>query len=175
MKKGTVSALVGVLALLGLLGYGLANRGSAAPAEPAALRSGRLASDFTIKLFPGGMFTLSEQRGKVVVVNLWASWCPPCKEEAPLLEQAWQKYKDQGVVFVGVSVWDKEQDSRAFIDRYGLTFPNGPDSGESIAVDYGVTGLPETWFIGRDGKLVRRWIGALGSRQISAFIEEALR
>ncbi|MDO8671300.1 MAG: TlpA disulfide reductase family protein, partial [Dehalococcoidia bacterium] len=86
-----------------------------------------------------------------------------------------QTYKDRGVVLVGVDVWDKEQDARAFIQRYGLTFPNGPDAKGEIAVEYGVTGLPETWFIDREGRLVRRWIGALSERQTSSYIEEALR
>ncbi|MDO8670797.1 MAG: TlpA disulfide reductase family protein [Dehalococcoidia bacterium] len=175
MKKGKTGILLGALALLAVMGYSLANRSSAAPAEPFAVRPGHTAGDFSIKLFSGGKFTLSEQRGKVTVVNFWASWCAPCREEAPLLEQAWQKYKDQGVILAGVNVWDKDQDARSFIERYGLTFANGPDSAETIAVDYGVTGLPETWFIKGDGKLARRWIGALSGRQVSTFIEEALR
>lgn len=177
MRKLTaLAASVATLALIALLGwYVFDARPVTSAAEPVALRSGRVATDFTISLFAGGTFRLAEQRGKVVVVNFWASWCPPCKEEAPVLERVWRAYQDKGVVFVGIDVWDTEADARAFMERYGITYPNGPDPTGEIAVEYGVTGLPETWVLDREGKLVRRWIGALNDRLLTAFIEEALR
>ncbi len=175
MRKSTIGVLFGVAGLLVLLGYGAVSRDPAVQAEPAALRSGRPASDFSIQLFSGGTFSLAEQRGKVVLVNFWASWCPPCREEAPVLERAWRAYKDKGVVLVGVDVWDTEADARAFMKEFGITYPNGPDPNGEIAIEYGLTGVPETWFIDREGRLVRRWTGALTDRQISTFIEEARR
>lgn len=135
----------------------------------------RIASDFSIKPFDGGSLRLSEQRGKVVLVNFWASWCPPCREEAPVLERAWKANRDQGVVLVGVDIWDTEEDARAFMKEFGISYPNGPDPSGEIAIEYGVTGVPETWFLGKDGRLVRRWIGPLTDRLISTFIEEARR
>lgn len=175
MRRSTIGVVLGVMGLLALVGYGMASRGSAVQAEPAALRAGRPASDFSVQLFSGGALRLADQRGKVVVVNFWASWCPPCREEAPVLERAWQAYKDKGIVLVGVDVWDTEADARAFMKEFGITYPNGPDPNGEIAIEYGLTGVPETWFIDREGRLVRRWTGALTDQQISAFIEEARR
>ena len=175
MKAVTIAVLAGVLSLLALLGYAIANKGFSAPPEPAALRAGRLASDFSIETFSGDTFTLSEQRGKVVQVNFWASWCVPCREEAPVLERAWQAYKDRGFVLVGVDVWDSERDARAFLQEFGITYPNGPDPSGEVAIEYGITGVPESQFIDRDGRLVRRWTGALNDQQIAAFIEEAMQ
>lgn len=132
------------------------------------------APDFEIPLFSGGTFRLSEHRGQVVVVNFWASWCPPCRDEAPVLERAWQRYRDQGVVLVGLDIWDSEEDARAFLAEFGITYPNGPDSNGDTAIEYGLTGIPETFFIRPDGTIARHWIGPLTDEQISAFIEETL-
>ncbi len=181
MRRSTIGVVLGVATLMALLGYGALSLGSGASAnpigtaEPVALRSGKQASDYSIQLFSGGSFRLADQRGKVVLVNFWASWCPPCREEAPVLEKAWQAYEDKGIVMAGVDVWDTEKDARAFMKEFGTTYPNGPDPNGEIAIDYGLTGVPETWFIDREGRLVRRWAGAITDQQISAFIEEAKR
>lgn len=176
---GTVVALV--LSLLALFGYGMAKRqgGFAGIAVNAQGQVGRVqpgpAPDFTLQLFDGGTFRLSEQRGKVVVVNFWASWCIPCRDEAPVLERAWQRYRDQGVVLVGLDIWDTERDARAFMSEFGIDYPNGPDPRGAAAIEYGVTGIPETFFIRPDGTIARHWIGPLTDRQINAFIAEASR
>ncbi len=81
-----------------------------------------------------------------MVVDFWASWCVPCRQEAPLLEATWRAYRDQGVVFVGVNFQDEERAARRFLDEFGITFPNGPDPGSRIAIDYGVYGIPELFF-----------------------------
>lgn len=169
-----------VVGLLGLLGWGLLRQGQVpGVAVNTTGQIGRVppgpAPDFALQLYDGGTFRLAEQRGKVVVVNYWASWCPPCREEAPILERGWRLYRDRGVVFVGLDIWDTEQDARAFLRRYGVTYPNGPDPGGAAAVDYGLTGLPETFFIRADGTIARHWIGPLTSAQLAAFVEEALR
>ena len=131
------------------------------------------APDFTLRLYDGGSFRLADHRGQVVVVNFWASWCPPCRDEAPVLERAWQQQRGQGVVLVGADVWDKDQDARNFMSEFHVDYPTGPEPGGATAIDYGVTGLPETFFVRPDGTVSRHWIGPLNDQQISAFIDEA--
>ncbi len=115
---------------------------------------GKEASSFTLELFDGGTFRLEEQSGKVVILNVWASWCyPACWNEATRLKAAWQKYRDQGVMVVGLTYQDRDADARAFIQRFGKTFPNGPDKGGEIAIEYGVYGVPETFFIDHAGRI----------------------
>jgi cytochrome c biogenesis protein CcmG, thiol:disulfide interchange protein DsbE len=98
--------------------------------------------------------SLASLRGKGVVLNFWASWCIPCKDEAPVLEQAWRKHRRAGLVVVGVNVEDFDADARRFMQRYGLTYPNVEDEKKSLIGRYGVRGYPETFFVDRRGRLV---------------------
>ena len=109
---GIILTFAIVLALLGLLGWGL-NKSQKGPVENGP------APDFTLQGFDGRTVTLSELRGQVVVINFWASWCDPCREEAAYLEQTWRKYKDQGVVFLGVDYVDTEKAALAYIEECG--------------------------------------------------------
>lgn len=122
--------------ILGLAGYTLVRRQSGPLGGPGINAVGRPAPvqarpvpDFNIRLYNGETFTLSEHRGQVVVVNFWASWCPPCRSEAPTLEAVWQTYRERGLVLVGVNVWDSEAAALKFVREFGLTFPTGPDPG----------------------------------------------
>jgi cytochrome c biogenesis protein CcmG/thiol:disulfide interchange protein DsbE len=122
------------------------------------------APDFTLPLFD--MFdeeqiSLADLRGQVVVINFWASWCVECYKEAELLEQAWQDYKDQGVVFIGVDHLDTEKEALKYMAQYGITYPSGPDKGDKISQAYGITGVPETFFIDKDGKIAHVQIGPI--------------
>lgn len=183
LAQRAVVALVALalIGLLALLGYGMLRRQGRSFAGFAVNTVGqaveikeRPAPDITLQLFDGQTFRLAEQRGRVVVVNYWASWCPPCREEARTLEAVSRAYRDRGVVFVGVNVWDAEGDARAFLREFGVTYPNGPDPTGGILIDYGVTGIPETYFIDRQGMLVRRWIGPLTDQQLRTLLEELL-
>lgn len=171
-----------LLALLGLLAWGMWRQqaGSAGvitndgPALVAMMN--RPASDFRLALYESfdgqTEFQLSEHQGKTVVINFWASWCPPCRDEAPVLEQAWRTYRDQDVMFVGVNIWDSERGARNYLREFGITFPNVIDERGKTAVEYGMTGLPETYFISPDGMISRKIIGAVRMEAIVEAIEE---
>ncbi len=166
-------ALAGALILgfVAVLAYGMANR-TAPTGQSGATRVGKPAPAFALELYGGGELSVGPDLGKPVVLNFWASWCPPCREESPLLERAWRQYEDRGVLFVGVDTQDTEEDALAYIDEFGLTFPNGLDADGEITVAYGVVGLPVTFFIGGDGVVKRRWVGALTESQLLPWVEE---
>ena len=160
-----------VLALVLMLGYGLAskqgNTGNSLLAHEAP--------NFTLELFDGNTVTLSDLRGQPVVVNFWASWCPTCREEAADLENVWRDYKGRGVVFVGVNVSDARQDALGYVKEFDITYSNGPDPGKKIYDAYGVTGFPETFFVNRQGIIVRKYVGPLDEQTLAAFLEELLQ
>lgn len=157
-----------VLALVSLLAFGLLNKSEGGS---GLLRLRQDAPDFSLNLFDGGTFTLSENRGQPVVMNIWASWCDSCRDEAPMLEQAWRSFRDKGVVFVGVNVLDSRGDAEEFLEEFEITYPNGTDESD-IYFEYGVTGTPETFFINRDGVIVLKYLGPLNAEQLTAFVEE---
>ncbi len=137
------------------------------------------APDFTLeRLDQNGEIQLSSFRGKAVVLNVWASWCIPCKDEAPYLEEVWRANRDRGVVVVGLDAKDFRADARRFAKRFALTFPLAYD-GPGDAIDgYGVTGFPETFVIDREGRVVRAFAGAVNGEeergQLHSAIEDAL-
>jgi len=116
-------------------------------------REGFLAPDFTLDTLDGKKVTLSELRGKIVLINLWATWCPPCRAEMPALENAYEQYKDSGVVILGLNVTnqDSEKDIPLFVDEFGLTFPILLDRDGSVSALYQLRGLPTTYFVNREG------------------------
>lgn len=136
---------------------------------------GRPAAAFTLTAFDGTPLALDPLRGKVVVVNFWASWCnPACYDEAPVLERAWRTYRDRGVVVVGIDMQDTAEAAREFIRRFELTFPNAPDPGGKVAVEYGVYGVPETFFVDRAGTIRAKHVGAVTDEVIRATLERLL-
>ena len=164
---GIIVTFACVLALLGLLAWGLRK------VRAGPLSSG-MAPNFTITDFDGTTVTLSELRGQVVIINFWASWCPPCREEAAYLEATWRKYEGRGVLFVGVDWVDTEKEALAYIDEFDITYLNGPDIGTRIAQDYNIQGVPETFYVAKNGELRGVHIGPLQSPQLDEKIEELL-
>jgi cytochrome c biogenesis protein CcmG/thiol:disulfide interchange protein DsbE len=163
-----------IVAFVGLLGWSILNK------EPITGLSGitmvnRLAPDFTITTFKGDKISLKDLRGKPVVINFWASWCPPCRVEAPLLEHTWRAYKDRGVVFLGIDLQDKLEDALAYLREFNVTYPNGPDPTGEISINYGVSGLPVTFFVSKSGMIVRRWVGAIERSVLISAIEEIMK
>lgn len=137
-------------------------------------RDSGAAPDFTITSFEGQKITLSELRGQVVIINFWASWCPPCREEASYLETTWRKYKDKGVVFIGVDYVDTEEKALAYIREFNITYFNGPDIGTRLAQAYRLDGVPETYFIAKNGELRGVKIGPLFVPELDQKIDELL-
>ncbi len=169
LKILLVLAVIG--GTVGLLTYGFTTDPRAIPST----LTGKVAPDFSLSLFDGRTVRLSEFRGSVVFLNFWASWCPPCRDEAPLLEQTWRRYKDQGVVFLGVDIQDKEDAARRFLGEFGITYMNGRDPNGRIAIDYGVYGIPESFFIDKEGRITYKHIGALDQATILAKLGDAAR
>jgi cytochrome c biogenesis protein CcmG/thiol:disulfide interchange protein DsbE len=110
---------------------------------------------FTLdRLDQSGKLSLAAYRGRPVVLNFWASWCVPCKEEAPLLEGVWKRYRDQGLVVIGVDINDLRSDARRFARQNKMSYPLAFDGVGETSTDYGLTGVPETFFVARNGRLV---------------------
>ena len=143
---GSFLSSVLLLGLVDLLAWGMSNN-----------RKGQVdqgsAPDFSVTSFDGETLTLSELGGQVVVINFWAAWCPSCREEAPYLEKTLIKYKSKGVVFIGVNYVDTEPEALAFIEEFNITYYNGPDLRTIISQVYNIQGVPETFFVKKNGEI----------------------
>ena len=132
--------------------------------------SGEAAKEFELSLLDGGTLRLSELQGKVVVLNFWASWCPPCRAEMPSFQRISEEYADRGVVFVGVAVSDTEEKARAFAERVGVTYPLGLDTTGDIAIAYRAITLPTTFLIDRRGIERRKIVNAVNEGALRIFL-----
>lgn len=145
---GALVAWGAILTLLAILAFGLLR------SQRGPVSKGEIAPSFALNTFDGKTIDMADLSGKVVVVNFWASWCKPCEEEAADLEAAWQYYKPGNqVVFLGVDYVDTEPEALAYLDKFNITFPNGPDLRTQISQAYRIRGVPETFFINQEGRL----------------------
>jgi cytochrome c biogenesis protein CcmG/thiol:disulfide interchange protein DsbE len=116
-------------------------------------------SDFELTTLSGEVVSIADYRGKVVMVDFWSSWCVPCRVEGPILSETYLKWRDRGVEFVGIAIWDSEGPVLDFIELHGIEYVNAIDASGLTAVDFGVTGIPEKFFINTEGEIVRKVIG----------------
>jgi cytochrome c biogenesis protein CcmG/thiol:disulfide interchange protein DsbE len=145
---GALAAWIGIFALLALLAFGMLRN------QEGPVTVGETVPNFTLTTFDGEQISLDELDDKVVVLNFWASWCKPCEAEAADLEAAWRIYQPRGdVVFLGVDYVDTETEAMVYLEKFDITFPNGPDLRTKISQAFRIRGVPETYIIGKDGKL----------------------
>jgi cytochrome c biogenesis protein CcmG/thiol:disulfide interchange protein DsbE len=174
-----VNRIIGVTVALAVVGFVVFVMAKGFGTDPHAvpfLMAGKPAPAFKIKrLDAPGELSLEDLKGKPIVMNFWATWCQPCKQEQPVLDWAAENYKDR-VHFVGVVFEDTEQNTRSFIQQFGVTYPQVYDPKSTVAVDYGVSGVPETYFINRQGIIVKKYIYPFQSpREFAAQIQEILQ
>lgn len=169
---GKYLAWAAVLTLLVVLGWGLI--------QATAERPDGTAPDFEMQFFNGYEWqdqptaSLSDFEGKVVVLNFWASWCVECLLEAELLEQTWRDYADQDVIFIGVAYVDVEPKSKAYLEQFNITYPNAPDLRSSISSEYEITGVPETFFIDKNGEVAHIQIGPVDETIMTTVLDKLL-
>ncbi|MBC7810847.1 MAG: redoxin domain-containing protein [Burkholderiales bacterium] len=168
LSLGSIVLLIGVAMVAVVFGVALARQNTTQPTDGPA-------PDFALTTFDGEPIRLSDLRGQIVIVNFWASWCGPCRDEAPALQAVWERYQDQGVVVLGVAYTDIEADSREFINEFGLTYPNGPDLGTEISKQrYHIVGVPETFVIDQTGNVAEFIYAQVSEAGLTATIERLL-
>jgi thiol-disulfide isomerase/thioredoxin len=129
---------------------------------------------FVAPMVGGKLISLEDYKDRPVVLNFWASWCPPCRDETPGMERVWRKYKDEGVIILGINVQDGEKEAKRYISEFGVTFFNALDLDGHITVDYGVTGLPVTFFINEEGFVIGRWVGSISESKLDSWVSGLL-
>ena len=168
MRKRTLiilTSMVPIAALFVLLGWAMAQSGGNPGGFVTNSKFGevsvdqRPAREFVEESLDGGTVSLSELRGKVVMLDFWSSWCPPCRQEAPALAQVYREYEGRNIEFIGVAIWDDREDVGRHVKEFDLTYPNVLDDKGKIAIDYGVAGIPEKFFIDTEGILVQKFVG----------------
>jgi cytochrome c biogenesis protein CcmG/thiol:disulfide interchange protein DsbE len=177
---GFVFVLVPVIGLLGIMAWGLLQ----ADGNPGSFGINKIfgevpveeytAPPISLELLNGQKLELAEFKGKIVMVDFWSSWCPPCIEEAPVLASVYTEYVSEGVEFIGVAIWDDYQEVQSYVNRAGFTYHNGIDLRGVVAISYGVRGLPEKYFIDRSGVLVRKFIGPVTEDKLRTILDELI-
>jgi cytochrome c biogenesis protein CcmG/thiol:disulfide interchange protein DsbE len=189
-RPSSIAILVLAAAFLALLGYGLTSsnpndaidsrlaegRATTAPTfNLPVLQRGRLGhlSDRVAPALADGSLSLREVRGIPVVLNFWASWCPPCRKETPALQMAWRSLRQRGVLVLGLNMQDITSDAHKFLSEVRVSYPSARDRSDATAVKWGVVALPETFFIDRRGRVVAHVIGALSTKRLRAGVTAA--
>jgi cytochrome c biogenesis protein CcmG, thiol:disulfide interchange protein DsbE len=180
MRKGpAIVVLVLAAALVGLLSYGVAQRGEDTTIQAALARGERVSTpDYTAPLgllgAPATQRSLADYKGKVVVLNFWASWCDPCVEELPLLERTQRRIAPRNASVVGINGRDVTGDALGFVRRFDLTFPSLRDPDAELNRKFGLTGLPETFVIDRKGRIAAKRVGPVDQAWLDATLPRLL-
>jgi cytochrome c biogenesis protein CcmG, thiol:disulfide interchange protein DsbE len=192
IRPSRVAAIVAVLAFVGLLVYGLTTKGSSgqidselsegnAPLAPSfelpVLELGALPPALTRQVdgpLASGSLSPEKLTGTPFVLNFWASWCVPCREEAPILEAGWRRLGPKGVLFLGLNMQDVTDDAREFLEEFDVSYPTIRDQGSGTAEEYGATGIPETYFVSGDGYVVGHVIGVVSPEDLNRGAAAAL-
>lgn len=175
-----LAAAVPIAALFGLLGWAVAQSGGNPGGFGINSRFGEVQIDqrgappFVVESLDGTPVSLSELRGKVVMLDFWSSWCPPCRREAPALSRVYPEYQEKNVEFIGVAIWDDRGDVARHVQEFELPYPNVLDERGQIAINYGVAGIPEKFFIDTRGNLVRRFVGPIDPEALRGVLDELL-
>ncbi len=171
-RWGLIAIVLIAIAFVAILAFGMK--------RSAIDRPDDVAPNFDMQFFNGYEWEdvktaqLSDFKGRPVVLNFWASWCVECKIEADLLEQTWKEYRDDGVVFLGVAYVDVEPKSLAYLEEYNITYPNAPDLRSSVSSKYDITGVPETFFIDKEGNVVHIQLGPVNQTMLTGIIDQML-
>lgn len=128
------------------------------------------APQMELKDINGNSASLAAYRGQVVLVNLWATWCPPCKAEMPTLQSFYEKYKEDGFVILGIDDGETLEQVRPFVDEYGLTFPVLLDEGYTSERNFGTINLPSSWVVDRTGRIRLSWVGAISRKVLEKYV-----
>jgi cytochrome c biogenesis protein CcmG/thiol:disulfide interchange protein DsbE len=165
-----VAATVPLALVIGLLAIWAASSGLLTP----AVRTGDRAPAFALADLDGNPVSLADYEGQVVLLNFWASWCLPCVDEFPVLDEALAAYADEGLAVIGIVYRDRSEAARDFADRFGAAWPMVMDPAEAVAEAYGVFGPPESWLIDREGRVASRQIGPYDAETLEAELERVL-
>ena len=142
---------------------------------PPAPEVGRPAPDFTLTDLEGNSVTLSDFRGKVVFINFWATWCPPCRAEMPDMEAIYQEYKSKDVVVIGVDLLEDENEVRQYVQQGGFSWTFVIDTTGAVATNYGITAIPTSLFLDKEGVIRAVSIGAMTKRAMESKLAEAMK
>ncbi len=180
MRLQFASLILGVLAItavITLMAWALAQSGG----NPGGLginnQSGEvdvqsgLAPSIVLPTVSDGIIDINEFQGQIVMVDFWSSWCPPCIAEASDLTSTYELYKSKDVEFVGVAIWDEESKIRQHMSTFDIDYPNAIDSQGKVAIAYGVRGVPEKFFLDREGKIVKKYVGPISSETLSSILD----
>ena len=166
MSTRSLLAFLAVLAVIGLLAFGLLSKGA------TKIAVGEPVPDRLLPALPGpGHGSIAEHRGEWVLVNLWASWCIPCREEAPVLERFYRRRHPDDTTVVGINVQDNRDDAVAFLRDHPTTYPQLRSTGDERSSAFGSTGVPENFLVNPRGKLVLIWRGPVDDSFLSDRVE----